>query len=58
MNSDSIKYTWLADLKNLQSHVVNEIPKSGGRGVIVWGCISWFGFGDMERVVGRINSVQ
>ena len=58
MNSDGMKYAWLADPKNLQSQVVDETLKFGGGSVMVWGSWSWFGVGGMERVVGRMKSEQ
>ena len=58
MNSDGIKYAWLADPKNLQSQAVDETLKFGGGSVMVWGCMSWFGVGGMEHVVGRMKSEQ
>ena len=58
MNNDGIMYAWLADAKNLNSQVVDETLKFRGESFMVWGCMFWFGFGGMERVVGLMYSEQ
>ena len=58
INSDGIKYAWLADPKNLQSQVVDETLKFGGGSVMVCGGMSWFGVGGMERIFGIMKSDQ
>ena len=38
--------------------MAEETLKFGGGSIMIWGCMSWFGTGGMNQVVGRMNSDQ
>ncbi|KAI1001115.1 hypothetical protein K3495_g7086 [Podosphaera aphanis] len=57
-HSDGIKYSWVKGPKNLQPETIEETLKFGGRNLMIWGCMSWYGIGGMGRIVGRMDSKQ
>ena len=38
--------------------MIQETLKFGGGNLMIWGCMSWFGAGGMDRIVGRMNPEQ
>ena len=58
INSDGIKYAWSKDSKSSPAVVAEETLKFGGGSIMIWGCMSWFGTGGLNQVVGRMNSDQ
>ncbi|KAI0999834.1 hypothetical protein K3495_g8364 [Podosphaera aphanis] len=58
VGSDGIKYFWGRSSNDLGPAAVEETLKFGGGNIMIWGCMSWFGVGEMDRIVGRMNSEQ
>ncbi|KAI0999548.1 hypothetical protein K3495_g8648 [Podosphaera aphanis] len=54
--SNGIKYFWGRSFNDLGPAAVEETLKFGGGNIMIWGCMSWFGVGEMDRIVGRMNS--
>jgi transposase len=42
--------------KRLSPHQVRSTPQAGGGKMMVWGCITFFGPGDLSRIKGTLNS--
>ena len=42
--------------KRLQPHQVRRMQQGGGGKMMVWGCITFFGPGDLSRIHGTLNS--
>ncbi|KAI0996869.1 hypothetical protein K3495_g11316 [Podosphaera aphanis] len=58
VGSDGIKYFWDRSFNDLGPAAVEETLKIGGGNVMIWGCMSWFGVGEMDGIVGRMNSEE
>ena len=44
--------------KCLQPHQVKETKQSGGGKIMVWGCMTYYGLGDLSWIPGKVNSDQ
>jgi transposase/uncharacterized protein (DUF2267 family) len=44
--------------KRLEPHQVKETKQSGGGKIMVWGCMTYYGLGDLSWIPGKINSEQ
>lgn len=44
--------------KRLEPHQVKETKQSGGGKIMVWGCMTYHGLGDLSWIPGKINSEQ
>ena len=40
----------------LSNHVVSKNGKHGGGNIMVWGCMSWEGIGELTLIKGKMNS--
>lgn len=52
INSDDVRYALMKDPNNLISKLMNETVKFGGGNLMIWECMSWYGVGGMEKIVG------
>jgi transposase len=44
--------------KRLEPHQVKETKQSGGGKIMVWGCMTYYGLGDLSWIPGKVNSEQ
>lgn len=54
-NSDGRSWAWFRDAQELETRTVQQTPKHGGGGVMVWGCILWNGVGYMCKIDGNMD---
>ena len=54
-NSDGRSWAWFRDAQELETRTVQQTPKHGGGGVMVWGCIMWDGVGYMCKIDGNMD---
>jgi len=53
--SDGRQYCWKRPGEPLRDEHVKPTVKFGGGSIMVWGCFSSFGFGNIVRIYGRMN---
>lgn len=56
MGSDGRKWGWKRSGVQLQSHHVQATVKHGGGSIMVWGCMSTCGVGNLVRIDGGLNA--
>jgi transposase len=56
MGSDGRKWGWKQPGTQLQNHHVQPTVKHGGGHVMVWGCMSVYGVGNLVRIDGLMNA--
>ncbi len=54
-NSDGRSWAWFREAGELDSRTVHQIPKHGGGGVMIWGCMAWQGVGYMCKIDGNMD---
>jgi transposase len=56
LGSDGRKWIWKEPGEQLQDRYVSPTVKHGGGSMMVWGCITAHGVGDLVRIVGTLNA--
>ena len=54
--SDGYTWCWVSDKNNLQEHQVSQTVKYGGGSIMIWGCMTAYGPGEMcqiERIMDQ-----
>lgn len=54
-NSDGRSWCWFRDVGELETRTVDQTPKFGGGGVMVWGCVTWEGVGYLCKIDGNMD---
>lgn len=54
--SDGIQYAWIDDTDKLCDSMVIPTLKYGGGNIMVWGCFTWFGVGNIHIIQGLMNA--
>ena len=55
-DSDGCQWCWRNPTKSLRDCHVQHTVKHGGGSIMVWGCMSWAGVGNLHWIDGIINS--
>ena len=53
--SDGRQYCWRDPTEPLRDCHINPTVKHGGGSIMVWGCMSWAGVGNLDRIDGIMN---
>lgn len=56
--SDGVQYCWGRTGEALDLRNTIKSVKHGRGSVMLWGCITWHGFGRLHRVHGQMNAIQ
>ncbi len=54
-NSDGRSWGWFRDVKHLEERNVKSTIKHGGGGLMVWGCMTSKGVGDLCKINGKMD---
>lgn len=55
IGSDGRKWCWKKSGAGVQPHTVTPTIKHGGGSVMIWGCMSWKGVGNLARIEGKMD---
>lgn len=54
--SDGTKWGWKKPNSNMKTHHVHQTVKHGGGSLMIWGCMSVHGVGNLEIIDGALNA--
>lgn len=57
-HSDGLQMVWVPKGEGLTPRTIKPTVKFGGGGIMVWGCMTWFGVGKLGKVQGLLDAKQ